>query len=290
MDRLLSDLAHAYRRLARAPGFATIAILTLALGIGANTAIFSLVKAVLLRPLPYGDPDAIVMIWGNRDKGETTWIAGPEILEYQGETSAFEQVAAYYGSAANLTGGQEPERVITALVTPNLFQTLRVAPIVGRTFSVSDKPADITDQVVLGYGLWQRRFGGSREVVGQTIQVNGRARTVIGVMPESFKLPMDFSNERPSELWVPTDLHSPDWASWGDHSLLGFARVRPDVMPARVASRMRALEERWVANGHWGNRNNGGRVALPLKELVLGDVRYALWILLGAVGVILLIE
>src|SRR5512132_1085500 len=157
MDRLLSDLAHAYRRLARAPGFATIAILTLALGIGANTAIFSLVKAVLLRPLPYGDPDALVMIWGSRDKGETTWIAGPEILDYQRETSAFEQVAAYYGSAANLTGGQEPERVVAALVTPNLFQALRVAPVVGRTFSVSDKPADIADQVVLAYGLWQRR-------------------------------------------------------------------------------------------------------------------------------------
>jgi putative ABC transport system permease protein len=289
MDRLLSDLAHAYRRLARAPGFATIAILTLALGIGANTAIFSLVKAVLLRPLPYGDPDALVMIWGSRDKGETTWIAGPEILDYQGDTSAFEQVAAYYGSAANLTGGQEPERVVAALITPNLFQALRVAPIAGRTFSLNDGPADIADQVVLGYGLWQRRFGGSREVVGQTIQINGRARTVIGVMPESFKLPLDFSDERPSELWVPTDLRSPGWASWGDHSLLGFARVRPGVTPARVASRMRALELRWVADGHWGNRNNARRTALPLKDLVLGDVRYALWILLGAVGVILLI-
>src|SRR5712691_10263207 len=118
MDRLLLDVAHSLRRLARAPGFATLAILALALGIGANTAIFSLVKTVLLRPLPYGDPDRLVMIWGKRDKGETTWISGAEILDYQAETSTFERVAAYYGNAANLTGGQEPERVITALVTP----------------------------------------------------------------------------------------------------------------------------------------------------------------------------
>ena len=292
MDRLLSDLAHSFRRLTRAPGFATIAILTLALGIGANTAIFTLVKTVLLRPLPYGDPDQLVMIWGNRDKGETTWIAGPEILDYQGETSAFEQVAAYYGSAANLTGGQEPERVITALVTPNLFQTLRVAPIAGRTFNASDKAADIADQVVLAYGLWQRRFGGRRDIIGHGIQVNGRARTVVAVMPPSFKLPLDFSDERPSELWVPTDLHSSDWSSWGDHSLLGIARLRSGVVFARASADMAAVEQRWIRDGHWSKRMGESipaRNAVPMKELVLGDVRYALWILLGAVGVILLI-
>ena len=289
MDRLLPDLAHSLRRLSRAPGFATIAILTLALGIGANTAIFSLVKTVLLRPLPYGDPDHLVMLWGNRDKGETTWIAGPEVLDYQGETSTFDQVAAYYGNAANLTGGQEPERVITALVTPNLFQALRVAPIVGRTFSAGDNAAEIADHVVLGFGLWQRRFGGRNDIVGQTIQLNGRARTVIGVMPESFKLPLDFSDERPSELWVPTDLHSPSWASWGDHSLIGFARVRGGVDAARVATTMTAVEKRWIEQGHWTSRDLRGRAGVPLADLVLGEVRYALWVLLGAVGVILLI-
>ena len=289
MDRLLPDLAHSFRRLARAPGFATIAIVTLALGIGANTAIFSLVKTVLLRPLPYGDPARLVMIWGNRDKGETTWIAGPELLDYQAETSTFDQVAAYTGSAANLTGGQEPERVLTALVTPNLFQALRVTPLVGRTFDASDDAAAIADQVVLGFGLWQRRFGGSREIVGQTIQVNGRTRTVIGVMPESFNLPLDFSEERPSELWAPTDLHSPSWTSWGDHSLIGFARARTGVNAARIATTMKALEKRWIEQGHWTNRDLQGRAGVPFKDLILGDVRYALWVLLGAVGVILLI-
>ena len=289
MDRLLPDLAHSFRRLTRAPGFAAISILTVALGIGANTAIFSLVKTVLLRPLPYANAERLVMIWGNRDKGETTWIAGPEILDYANDTAAFEQIAAYTGSAANLTGGQEPERVIAAFVTPNLFQTLRVVPVAGRTFSATDDAAAIADQVVLAHGLWQRRFGGGREIIGQTIQVNGRARIVIGVMPASFKLPMDFSEERPSELWVPIDLQSSSWASWGDHSLLGFARLRDGVTPARANAALKAAEERWVRDGRWSNRDNSGRSALPMKDLVLGDVRYALWVLLGAVGVILLI-
>ena len=264
MDRLLPDLAHSFRRLTRAPGFATIAILTLALGIGANTAIFSLVKTVLIRPLPYGDADRLVMLWGSRDKGETTWIAGPEILDYATETSIFEHVVAYTGSAANLTGGLEPERVITALVTPNLFQALRVIPVAGRTFSATDDFASIGDEVVLAHGLWQRRFGGSREIIGQSIQVNGRARTVIGVMPASFKLPMDFSAERPSELWVPTDLHSSSWASWGDHSLLGFARLRDGVTPAQANAALKAAEARWVRDGRWSNRDNSGRSALPV--------------------------
>jgi putative ABC transport system permease protein len=233
-----------------------------------------------------------VMIWGSRDKGETTWIAGPEILSYAAEASAFEHVAAYYGSAANLTGGQEPERVITALVTPNLFQALGVRAQIGRTFIANDSAAAIADQVVLGHGLWQRRFGGQPDIIGRSIQVNGRSRIVIGVMPESFKLPLDFSNERPSELWAPTDLRSPQWQSWGDHSLIGFARLRPDVSVARATSEMNSVEERWVRDGHWTRRMGeslSGRNAIPMKELVLGDVRYALWVLLGSAGVILLI-
>lgn len=287
MNRLLPDLAHSVRRLTRAPGFAIIAILTLALGIGANTAIFSLVKTVLLQPLPYGDPERLAMVWGSRDRGETTWLAGPEVMSYAGETSVFQQFAAYTGSSANLTGGQEPERVIAAFVTPNLFQTLRVGAAVGRTFAPGDSAAAIADQVILGYGLWQRRFGGQREIVGQSIQVNGRARTVIGVMPQSFKLPLDFADTRPSELWVPTDIRT--WTSWGDHSLIGVGRLQPGVDLTRATSAMESLERLWVADGNWTNKELSGRRAVPVKDLIVGDVRYALWVLLGAVGVILLI-
>src|SRR5439155_6121028 len=238
MERLLPDLAHACRRLARAPAFAIVAILTLALGIGANTAIFSIVETVLLRPLPDRDPERLLMLWRPGDKGDATWISGPEIQDYAADTATFAHVAAYTGTSANLTGGQEPERVIGAAVTTNLFAALGVAPFVGRVFSSADRASDILDQVVLSFGLWQRRFGARTDLIGQTIQVNGRARPVVAVMPQSFKLPPDFSEERPSELWIPLDPQSSAWTSSGDHSLLGFARLQPNVSPRRASEAM----------------------------------------------------
>jgi putative ABC transport system permease protein len=289
MERVLPDLAHALRRLGRAPGFAAIAILTLALGIGANTAIFSLVKTVLLRPLPYGEADRLVMIWGNRDKGETTWLSIPEVHSYVTESSAFASVASYTSTAANLTGGAEPERVIVALVTPNLFRTLRVAPAIGRAFTPADSTAAAADLVVLSWGLFQRRFGGRPEIVGQRIQMNGSAWTVIGVMPASFRLPLDFSDERPSELWRTFANRPEDLASWGDHSYIGVARLKSGVTPELATKDMRRLEDQWIRDGHWSNRDLARRSAILVKDLVVGDIRYALWILLGAVGVILLI-
>ena len=287
MDRLLPDIAHALRRLVRAPGFAVIAILTLALGIGANTAIFSLVKTVLLQPLPYGDPDRLVMVWGKLDRGETTWLSGPEVVSYMNDVSVFDQFAVYTTTSANLTGGQEPERVIAASVTPNLFEALDVRALSGRAFSPGDSAATIADYVILGHGLWQRRFGGQRDIIGQSIQVNGRARTVIGVMPATFRLPLEFSDDRPSELWVATDIKS--WTSWGDHSLIGVGRLRAGVDAAAATAAMKGLERRWIADGNWTNKDLSDRAAVPLKDLVVGNVRYALWVLLGAVGVILLI-
>ncbi len=289
MERLIADIVHALRRLGRAPAFATIAILTLALGIGANTAIFSLVKTVLLRPLPYGDPAGLVMIWGNRDKGETTWLAVPEIRSYATESPAFTSVAAYTSGAANITGGQEPERVIIAWVTPNLFRTLQVSPQVGRAFSPADSSIEAERQVVLGWGLWQRRFGGRPEIVGESIQLDGRSVTVIGVMPRSFRLPMDFSDVRPTELWTAAVFTPENYASWGDHSYIGVARLRAGTGAERATADMRRLEDQWVRDGHWSNRDLARRAAVPVKDLVVGDVRYALWVLLGAVGVILLI-
>jgi putative ABC transport system permease protein len=288
MDRLLPDVTHAVRRLLRAPGFAAIAILTLALGIGANTAIFSLVKTVILRPLPYGEPDRLVMLWRTADKGESTWLSSPEVTGYSGATRAFERVDAYYGTVANLTGGMEPERVNAAFVTPGLFRALGVPALVGRTFEPGDSAATIADQVVLGHALWQRRLGGRPDVVGQTIQVNGSARTIIGVMPPSFKLPRDFGSDRPSELWTAYDL-APTAAQFGNRSLIAFARMRDGVDPDAATSAMRAIESRWYEEGHWQKGDETGLSAVPMRDFVIGDVRTALWILLGAVGVILLI-
>jgi predicted permease len=287
MDRLLPDVAHAVRRLLRAPGFAAIAVLTLALGIGANTAIFSLVQTVVLRPLPYGDPDRLVMLWKSADKGESTWLSSPEVAGY-GTAQGFERVDAYYGTVANLTGGMEPERVNAGLVTTGLFRTLGVSAQLGRTFEPSDSTAAISDQVVLGHALWQRRFGGRPDVVGQTLQVNGTARTIIGVMPPSFRLPRDFASDRPSEIWTPYDL-APEMAQWGSRSLTAFARLKPGIEVAAATSAMRAIEARWVEQGHWQKGDETGLNPVPMRDFVVGEVRTALFILLGAVGVILLI-
>jgi len=292
MDSLLSDVRYAFRRLARAPGFATIAIATLALGIGANTAIFSLVKAVLIRPLPYGDPERLTMLWGKMAKGATTWLSGPEVRDYAAEAHTFVSVAVYSSSAANLTGDQEPERVVAAEVSPNMFVTLGVPAVVGQAFAPSANAPEIADQVVLSYSLWQRRFGGSRDIVGRRILVNGAQDTVIGVMPEGFKLPLDFSDDRPSELWRPLDLLAPEWGGWGNHSLIGVARLREGISPELATATMRKLEDQWIRDGvggGWNDRDIVRRAAVPIKDLVLGDVRFAFWVLLGAVGVILVI-
>jgi predicted permease len=275
MDRLLPDVAHAFRRLARAPGFAFVAILTLALGIGANTAIFSLVN--------------VVLIWGTREKGETTHLSASEIRSYGAEVRAFEELGGYMsGGGGNLTGGGEPERVIRVLVTPNLFRTLGVAPIVGRGFSIDSAGYD-ANEVVLSYGLWQRRFGGQPDIVGQAIQFNGVPRTVVGIMPASFKLPLDFNEDRPSDLWSPLDLNDPNWSGFGNRSMIGVGRLRAGIEPASVAAQLRVVEERWFREGLLQNRDKLNRETVVARDLILGDVRYALWVLLGAAGVILLI-
>ena len=290
MDRLLPDVAHALRRLTRAPGFALVAILTLALGIGANTAIFSLVKGIMLQPLPYGEPDRVVMIWGTREKGETTHLSASEIRSYRTEVAAFEELGGYMGGGAgNLTGGGEPERVIRSFVTPDLFPLLRVSPLVGRGFTVSDSGRVDGNEVILAHGLWQRRFGGQRDLVGQTIQFNGVARTVVGIMPASFKLPLEFNEERLSELWSPLDLDDPSMTGWGNRSIVGVGRLRAGAEPASVAPQLRVVEERWVREGFLRTREGINREAIVAQDLVLGDVRSALWVLLGATGVILLI-
>ena len=289
LSLFLQDFRHAFQKLLRAPGFAGVAILTLALGIGANTAIFSIVKAVILAPLPYRDADRVAMIWGSVDRGETTWLSAPEIQGYDQDAGVFEDVAAYTAVSAILTGGQEPERVVGAAVTPNLFHVLGVPALLGRAFSPRDSATDLTGQVVLGHGLWQRRFGGDPGIVGQSIQVNGSARTVVAVMPAPFRLPLDVRDERPSELWVPLNLQDDAYEGWGNRGLMAITRLPRGMTPERAAARMQVVEDRWVKEGHLRNRQGLDRRPVPIKDLVLGDVRSALWLLLGAVAVILLI-
>ena len=278
----------AVRTLIRDRGFAAITIVTLALGIGANTAVFSLVQTVLLRPLPYDDASRVVMVWGP-DRAETTWLSLQEVVNYGRESKTLAAMSGYQELDANLTGGQEPERVRAAAVTPNLFDVLGAPPAIGRVVNSDD-----IDAIVLSHGLWQRRFGGDPTIVGRAIQVNGAARTVIGVMPASFRLPSDYLAERPTEAWVPQVLNPANLGAWGNRSFTGVGRLRADVSPLAVADEFATIADGWVKAGFVRTQPDGSlgglaRRALPVQDFVTGESRGALEILLGSVVFVLLI-
>jgi predicted permease len=267
-----------------------IALITLGLGIGANTAVFSLVRSILLKPLPYASPDRLVMFWNARgDQRDDTWFSLREVLEYRNATRSFEQLAAYTDFNANLTEG-EPERVIGGSVTVNAFETLGVAPLLGRTFVEEEGEAGSSDVVVLGHGLWQRHFGGAADITGRRIRVNGIERTVVGVMPPEFRLPLDYRESRPTELWIPNTVSTTQELSWGDRSYFIFARLLPTASAAGATADMLRVFDQWVAQGHLQNEDGRlTRAAFPLPDLVLRGVRPALLVLFGAVALLLLI-
>ena len=293
MDALTRDLRHAFARLIRDRGFAAITIVTLALGIGANTAVFSLVKAALLSPLPYGDAEQLTVISGP-DRAETTHLSLQEVFNYPRETQSFVDIAGYQEYDASFTGGQEPELVRAGSATPNLFEVTRTPAAIGRTFNAADTAGGTSDVIVIAHGLWQRRFGGDLNVIGQTVQVNGRARTVIGVMPASFKLPNDFSSLRPTEAWVPEVVNPTNLGAWGSRSYSGLARLKDGVSPHNASSELPLVAERWVKAGYVRARPDGSlgalaRRVIPAQEFVTGGMRNALLILFGSVGFVLLI-
>ena len=290
IDALTQNIRHAARFLAKSPGFTLAAVLTLGLGVGANAAIFTLVKAVILQPLPYGSPDRLAIIWKASAPGEVTHLSIREILGYR-EAASLERLGAYMDGTANLTGGLEAERVRSAAVTPDLFETLAVAPMLGRTFDPAEGAPGGAGVVVIGHGLWQRRFGGAAAIVGQSIQVNGVPRTVVGVMPHGFRLPVDYRADRPSELWTPLVIDPANLEQWGSRSYFAVGRLKPDVSPETASSEFKVISDRWIQAGFVRDSGDGGlvRAAVPLQEFVTGSVRRPLLTLFAAVGVVLLI-
>ena len=288
---MIQDLRDVLRRLAAEPAFSVMAIITLALGIGANTAIFSLIKTVLIRPLPYGDPDRVIVIWNTREADSMTWLSNQEVFSYGNDARTLERLAAIYEMEANLTGGQEPERIRLSDVTTNLFDTLAVRPMLGRTFIDSDGQGGGAHVVVLAHGLWTRRFGANPDVVGQSIQINGNPYTVVGVMPESFRLPLDYRKDRPTDAWTPFAFDTANLGGWGDRSLIGVGRMRPGVAAESVTSELAVIAGRWIAAGYVADQGDFrfSRSAVPVQQFVTGRVRTPLLILLGTVGFVLLI-
>lgn len=288
MDVLLQDARHAVRLLRRRPGFASLAVITLALGIGANSAMFSLIRGVLLEPLPYEAPDQLVMFWEPRPESEVTHLSARELLEYREATSSFEEVAGYTLGQATLTEGSEPARVPFAAVSGNAFATLGVPALLGRAITSDDEAPGADGVVLLSYRLWQRQFGGAPDLVGGTIRMNGQPRTVIGIMPPGFQLPLDYRVERATELWVPAAIDATAELPWGSRGYFIFARLRDRVTHDRATADLAAAMQRWVSLGHLEPLELD-REAVPFADLLMGPIRPALLILFGAVGLLLLI-
>jgi putative ABC transport system permease protein len=288
LDTLVRDLRHTVRLLTKTPAFTLAAATTLGLGIGANTAMFTLIDAVLVEPLPYRDPDRLVAIWSIGEARGTTHLSIREIAAYEDGLQSFERLSAYTETNASLTGEQEPERVRSAFVTPNLFETLGVGPIHGRPFAPGDAKAG--DVALISQGLWERRFGGAPDVVGRSVRINGRARTVVGIMPASFKLPLDYRADRPTEVWLPLAIDRARPGEWGDRSYIAIGRLKAGIDRVAATRELTAMTNRWIEAAFPGFRGSiAARGALPLEQLITGSVRTPLVMLVWAVAGVLLI-
>jgi predicted permease len=288
METFFQDIRFGARTLSRNPGFACIAVLTLALGVGANAAIFSVVNAVLLRPLPWGEPDRAVMIWSRWTAFDKTWVSDGEVNGYRRQSKTLADVAAWSDGQVNLTGDGEPERVPAGSVMANVFSVLGVSPIKGRTFTPQEDVPNGPRVVILGYGLWQRRHAGDPDIIGRTIQINGLPHEVVGVMPADFVLPTDFQNPAPSVLWRPAQW---DGASTdhGSHGYYAAARLKPGVTLAQVRDDLHGLAQTWTDEGKYPRQMQFDAIPYSLREEVVGSVRRAIWLLFGAVAFLLLI-
>jgi putative ABC transport system permease protein len=290
---LLNDLRYALRSLFKQPGFAAVVVVTLALGIGASTAIFSVVNAVLLRPLPFAHADRLQVVWGNYRtlNIERLRAKAAEYEDYAQQTEVFDAVAAYSNQSFNVTTGSEPERIRGAYVSANLFPMLEVQPSIGRVFTRDEQRV-----VVLSDGFWQRRFAGDRGVINQTVTLDNESYTVIGVMPPGFQFPHpSFTSGETADLWVPLVYGQDQVATRrGPYFLNVLARLKPGVTLEQSRAHMNALAQRFERElrGYRGpNGEDGGWqiTVTPLQEEIVGGSRRALLVLLFAVGLLLLI-
>ncbi|HEV3469187.1 MAG TPA: ABC transporter permease [Pyrinomonadaceae bacterium] len=284
MRTLLQDLRYGLRRLSKSRGFTLVAVGALALGIGANTAIFSVVNAVLLRPLPYPEPEQLVQLWESRPRQNMARVESSpnEFLAWAEESQSFQQLAAVDFASFNLTGRGEPERVSAVLVTAGYFPLLGVAPELGRAFLAEEDQPGKNNVVVLSHDLWQNSFGSDPSVVNQTVSLDAVACTVVGVMPRGFRLPGD------ARLARPIAFTAEDRARAGSHFLQVFGRLKDGVTRERAEAELAGIAARLEQT--FAATNVGHQIVIvPLHEQLVGDVRPALLVLLGAVGLVLLI-
>ncbi len=282
METLWQDLKYGARQLARNPGFTIVAVLTLALGIGANTAIFSVVNAVLLRPFPYREADRVMVVvetLNNRRGG----VTAPNFVDWREQNTVFEKMGAATGASFNLTGEGDPERLPGALISADYFPVLGVQPILGRLFLPEEDRPEANRVVLLSHALWQRRYGAAPTILGQTVVLDREPYTVVGVMPRALEL-----TPGSSRLWVPLALGPRELSATGSHTLRVIARLKAGVSPERADAEMKTIAKGLEQKRPWSN--TGWSVTLiPLPEQLVGNVRSSLLILLAAVGFVLLI-
>lgn len=281
---LLNDVAYAFRTLLRAPGFTVAAVVTLALGIGANTAIFSVVNGVLLRPLPFPEADRIYMVWNHntREGIERDITSFPNFRDWRDQGEVWDGLAAMYSTPVSLTGDGDPEQLRAAGVTADFLRVFRVPPALGRGFSDGELLPGGEPVVLLSAGLWQRRFGGDAGIIGRAVHINGQPYTVIGVMPPSFAYPLDVDLWRP--LAPPGNLGEARSALW----LSVVGRLGSGVRPELAQQRMSDVAAQLAAE-YPGPNTGAGILIEPLRGTIVGEVRTPLLVLLGGVLVVLLI-
>ncbi|MCY1022530.1 ABC transporter permease [Pyxidicoccus sp. MSG2] len=285
MDTVAQDLRQAFRKLLKSPGFLCVAVLTLSLGLGANTAIFSVVDAVLLRALPMADADALVRVFHVNPRGVTDPSSGLDFLDMQSQNRSFSGMTGVDATDISLTGpGGDPERLQGAQVTAGFFQVLGVQPQLGRGFQADEDQPGRSKVAVLGHLLWKRRYGGDPGIVGRTITVGGEPYTVVGVARPGFTFPNQ------AQLWIPLTWEGStiDPANRGAHFLSAYGRLKPGITREQADADLRALSKRLEAQYPQSNTGLTTRLQ-PLREELVGDVEPALLMLLGAVGVVLLI-
>lgn len=293
MQNLWQDIRYGLRTLAKNPGFTAIAVVTLALGIGANTAIFSVVNTVLLRPLPFQQPDRLVDIWHTPPQasfpGIPTFTVSPaNFLDWRSQSQSFEGMSAYGFGQYTLTGTGRPEAFRMVAATNGFFAILRAEPLLGRTFFPDEDSPGREHEVILSYKLWRSRFGGDRDIVGKNISLNEQPFTVVGVMRPDFEFPISVDPAFSPQMWKPMGWTDQERAVRDNHNWGVIARLKSGVTLQQARAELDSISNQ-LAQQHPGDNKGWGATAIPLREDLVADVRPACLILLGAVALVLLI-
>ncbi len=287
MGTLLNDIRYGVRMLLKTPGFTVIAILTLALGIGANTAIFSVINSILLRPLPFHDPDRLVQLWETESAPGNYPFTGPDYLEWQTQNRTFEAMSLFtWPRSFNASGAGEAEPAVVIGAQANFFSVIGASPMLGHAFDAGEDQQGKNHVAILSYAFWQRHFGGTPDALGKTIELNNEAYTVVGVMPAWFTFPSGAITA--TDIWTPFDMSPKNLGLRGQHTYRAMGRLKAGITVEQARADLQNIA-RQLEKQYPNANEKVSAVVVPLKEQLTGDSRPALLILFGAVALVLLV-